>query len=72
MLLYLSVLLHELAHSVVAKSFGLPVRRIVIYFLGGVSEIEKEPDTPGREFAVAIAGPRSPSRSAGSSSGSGN
>jgi Zn-dependent protease len=56
-LLYLSVLLHELAHSVVAKSFGLPVRRIVIYFLGGVSEIEKEPDTPGREFAVAIAGP---------------
>jgi Zn-dependent protease len=56
-LLYLSVLLHELAHSVVAKSFGLPVRRIVIYFLGGVSEIEKEPDTPGREFAVAVAGP---------------
>src|SRR3984957_4595149 len=56
-LLYLSVLLHELAHSVVAKSFGLPVRRIVIYFLGGVSEIEKEPDTPAREFAVAIAGP---------------
>ena len=56
-LLYLSVLLHELAHSIVAKLFGLPVRRIVIYFLGGVSEIEKEPDTPGREFAVAIAGP---------------
>jgi len=56
-LLYLSVLLHELAHSVVAKSFGLPVRRIVIYFLGGVSEIEKEPDTPKREFAVAVAGP---------------
>jgi Zn-dependent protease/CBS domain-containing protein len=56
-LLYLSVLLHELAHSVVAKQFGLPVRRIVIYFLGGVSEIEREPETPGREFAVAVAGP---------------
>src|SRR5258708_18746590 len=56
-LLYLSVLLHELAHSVVAKHFGLPVRRIVIYFLGGVSEIEREPETPGREFAVAVAGP---------------
>ncbi|HEV3171979.1 MAG TPA: site-2 protease family protein [Actinocrinis sp.] len=56
-LLYLSVLLHELAHSVVAKAFGLPVRRIVIYFLGGVSEIEREPETPARELAVAIAGP---------------
>ncbi|HZU58291.1 MAG TPA: site-2 protease family protein [Actinocrinis sp.] len=57
LLLYLSVLLHELAHSVVAKHFGLPVRRIVIYFLGGVSEIEREPESPGQEFAVAIAGP---------------
>jgi Zn-dependent protease len=56
-LLYVSVLLHELAHSVVAKSFGMPVRRIVIYFLGGVSEIEKEAETPWREFAVAAAGP---------------
>jgi Zn-dependent protease len=41
----------------VAKRFGLPVRRIVIYFLGGVSEIEREPESPGQEFAVAVAGP---------------
>ncbi|MEW9551636.1 site-2 protease family protein [Nonomuraea sp. NPDC050783] len=56
-LLYLSVLLHELAHSVLAKSYGLPVRRITLYLLGGVSEIEKEPPTPGKEFLVAAAGP---------------
>jgi Zn-dependent protease len=56
-LLYLSVLIHELSHSVVALRFGLPVRRISLYLLGGVSEIEREPETPGREFAVAIAGP---------------
>jgi Zn-dependent protease/CBS domain-containing protein len=56
-LLYLSVLVHELAHSVVATSFGLPVRRILLYPLGGFSEIEREPQTPGREFLVSAAGP---------------
>ncbi|MEO3862049.1 site-2 protease family protein [Acrocarpospora sp. B8E8] len=56
-LLYVSVLLHELAHCVVAKAYGLPVKRITLYLLGGVSEIEKEPDTPGKEFLVSFAGP---------------
>jgi Zn-dependent protease/CBS domain-containing protein len=56
-LLYLSVLVHELSHSVVARGFGLPVRRILLHPLGGISEIEREAPTPGREFAVAGAGP---------------
>jgi Zn-dependent protease/CBS domain-containing protein len=56
-LLYLSVLVHELSHSVVARGYGLPVRRILLYPLGGFSEIDKEPPTPGREFLVSAAGP---------------
>jgi Zn-dependent protease len=56
-LLYLSVLVHELSHCVVARSFKLPVRRIMLYPLGGFSEIEQEPPTPGQEFLVSAAGP---------------
>jgi Zn-dependent protease/CBS domain-containing protein len=56
-LLYLSVLIHELSHSLVARGYGLPVRRILLYPLGGVSEIDKEPQTPLREFCVSAAGP---------------
>ena len=56
-LLYVSVLIHELSHSVVALGYGLPVRRIVLWPLGGVSEIDREAPTPGREFAIAAAGP---------------
>ncbi len=56
-LLYLSVLVHELSHSVVARGYGLPVRRILLYPLGGFSEIEGEPQTPSRDFLVSAAGP---------------
>ena len=56
-LLYLSVLVHELSHSIVARGFGLPVRRIHLYPLGGFSEIGEEPQTPAREFLVSAAGP---------------
>jgi Zn-dependent protease len=56
-LLYVSVLVHELAHCVVARGFGLPVRRVLLYPLGGYSEIEQEPGTPGREALISGAGP---------------
>jgi Zn-dependent protease len=56
-LLYVSVLIHELAHCVVARAFDLPVRRILLYPLGGFSEIEQEAQTPAREFLVSGAGP---------------
>ncbi|MET7607990.1 site-2 protease family protein [Streptomyces avermitilis] len=54
---YASVLIHELAHTVAALRFKLPVRRIQLQFFGGVSEIEKESETPGREFVLAFVGP---------------
>jgi Zn-dependent protease/CBS domain-containing protein len=54
---YASVLVHELAHTVAALRFQLPVRRIQLQFFGGVSEIEKEAESPGREFMLAFVGP---------------
>jgi Zn-dependent protease/CBS domain-containing protein len=57
LLLFVSVLIHELAHSLVAKSRGLPVKSITLFLLGGVSNLETEPEKPGVEFAVAIVGP---------------
>jgi Zn-dependent protease len=54
---YASVLVHELAHTVMALRYKLPVRRIQLQFFGGVSEIEKESETPGREFLLAFVGP---------------
>ncbi|TMD62943.1 MAG: CBS domain-containing protein [Chloroflexi bacterium] len=56
-LLFVSVLLHELAHSFVARSRGLQVKSIVLFIFGGVSNIEQEPQTPGVEFSMAFIGP---------------
>ncbi len=57
LLLLASVLLHEIGHCVVARAFGLPVRRITVTFLAGLTEITRPPQTPAREYAVAVAGP---------------
>ncbi len=56
-LLYASVLIHEIGHTLTAVRLGHPVRRITLHFLGGASELESEPRTPGREFLIAVAGP---------------
>lgn len=56
-LLLLSVLLHEVGHCVVARAFGLPVRSITVTFLAGLTEITEPPQTPAREYAVAVIGP---------------
>ena len=54
---YASVLVHELAHTVVALRYRLGVRSIRLQFFGGVSEIEKEAEKPSREFWLAFVGP---------------
>lgn len=56
-LFFVSLLLHELAHSIVATSNGLPVKAITLFALGGVSQIEKNPTSAKLEFWMAFVGP---------------
>lgn len=56
-LFFLSILLHELGHSVVSQRCGIPVPRITLLFIGGIAQISREPDTARAELKIALAGP---------------
>ncbi len=57
--LFVCILVHEMAHSLVAKSRGLPVQSITLFIFGGVSNIAEEPRKPGVEFVMSFVGPLS-------------
>ena len=57
LLLFISILLHELSHSYIAKKNGIPIKKITLFIFGGVAQMEKEPESPSVEFKMAVAGP---------------
>src|SRR3954463_8365827 len=57
LLFFGSILLHELGHAFVARRHGIGVSSITLWMFGGVARLEKDSDTPGTEFKIAIAGP---------------
>ena len=57
LLFFLSILLHELGHAVVAMRNGIAIVGIDLWMFGGVARMQRDTDSPGVEFKVAVAGP---------------
>lgn len=57
LLLFLSLLLHELSHAFFAINNSVPIKKITLFIFGGVAQMEKEPENPSAELKIALAGP---------------
>lgn len=57
LLFFVSLILHELGHALVARRLGIRIEQIDLWFFGGIARMPRDPETPGGEFAIAIAGP---------------
>ena len=55
--LFISIIIHEFSHSIVARKYGMKIKGITLFIFGGVAEMKDEPNTPKSEFLMAIAGP---------------
>ncbi|HNR12274.1 MAG TPA: site-2 protease family protein, partial [Thermodesulfobacteriota bacterium] len=57
--LFISIIVHEMTHSLVARRFGMPMKGITLFVFGGVAEMNEEPPNAKAEFTMAIVGPLS-------------
>jgi Zn-dependent protease len=57
LLLFASLIVHELGHALVARREGIEVRQIDLFLFGGLTQMSREPATPGEDFRISIAGP---------------